>query len=123
MTYKANFFSRNYPKGLINDLTDTNKHRLYRRIRDVAIANVNYGETVHYWVRDEDGKCVMAAWTDKGDMTVKELKELLWQYDEFKADGGHSCEDCEWYHQNDPDYPDNCEYPDSPPCNEQYNGQ
>lgn len=38
--------------------------------------------------------------------------------DEYKA-----CEDCEWYHKNDPDYPDNCEYPDSPPCNEQYNGQ
>ena len=28
------------------------------------------------------------------------------------------CEECEFYHQNDPDYPDNCEYPDNPPCNE-----
>ncbi len=27
------------------------------------------------------------------------------------------CEDCDYYHQNDPDYPDNCEYPDYPPCN------
>ncbi len=31
------------------------------------------------------------------------------------------CEDCEFYHHNDPDYPDNCEYPDSPPCNEELN--
>lgn len=29
------------------------------------------------------------------------------------------CEDCFYYHQNDPDYPDNCEYPDNPPCNEE----
>lgn len=29
-----------------------------------------------------------------------------------------NCEDCEYYHQNDPDYPYGCEYPDSPPCNE-----
>lgn len=26
------------------------------------------------------------------------------------------CEGCVYYHQNDPDYPDNCEYPDCPPC-------
>lgn len=26
------------------------------------------------------------------------------------------CKDCEYYHYNDPDYPDNCEYPDCPPC-------
>jgi hypothetical protein len=29
---------------------------------------------------------------------------------------GKKREDCEFYHQNDPDYPDNCEYPDNPPC-------
>lgn len=28
------------------------------------------------------------------------------------------CEDCEYYHLNDPDYPDNCEHPDCPPCND-----
>ena len=27
------------------------------------------------------------------------------------------CVDCDYYHLNDPDYPDNCEYPDYPPCN------
>lgn len=27
-----------------------------------------------------------------------------------------SCEECEWFHVNDPEYPDNCEYPDCPPC-------
>ena len=27
-----------------------------------------------------------------------------------------ACKDCEYYHYNDPDYPDNCEYPDFPPC-------
>lgn len=26
------------------------------------------------------------------------------------------CVDCDYYHQNDPDYPENCEYPDCPPC-------
>ena len=27
------------------------------------------------------------------------------------------CHSCEYFHENDPDYPDNCEYPDNPPCN------
>lgn len=32
-----------------------------------------------------------------------------------------SCGNCEWFHENDSDYPDNCEYPDCPPCLEELN--
>lgn len=28
------------------------------------------------------------------------------------------CDECEFFHQNDPDYPNNCEFPDNPPCDE-----
>lgn len=35
-----------------------------------------------------------------------------------KITNAWKCTECEYYHQNDPDYPDNCEYPDFPPCNE-----
>lgn len=30
---------------------------------------------------------------------------------------------CPYYHRNDPDFPENCEYPDAPPCNELLNSK
>lgn len=30
-----------------------------------------------------------------------------------------SCEECIFFHWNNPDYPDGCEYVDCPPCNEE----
>ena len=32
----------------------------------------------------------------------------------YRKYGG--CEGCEYRHDNDPDYPEGCEYPDNPPC-------
>ena len=58
MIYRANF-SCNNGTTLMKPLSDTNKQRLAKRIRDWAKAECFIGNTYRWWVTDENGVDIM----------------------------------------------------------------